>query len=368
VGGNMNSKERVLKAFKREEPDRIPVFSSLTDPVAEKLSKKLDVSPHSIDAFLSSEISHSELLLELGNDAICIGPEYPDSTPPQEIAPDLVKDEWGIVYKKVDMYEEMVERPLGNIDSTEELNEFEFPSADAPGRFSSAQYYADEYGQNYALIGNIQVTMFEMAWYLLGLEKFLKDLAAKKDYIFTLLDTIKEYKWNCAKKLIDIGVDILWTGDDFGTQNGMLISPDLWREVFKSRYRDLFKKIKTKNSDVIIAYHSCGSIRPIIRDLVEIGLEVLHPIQPKATDMNLLELKKEFGSELAFFGGIDIQELLPYANPSEISAEVKKCIWASGKGGGYMVAPAHNIQPDTPLKNIYSMYESVKKYGSYPIR
>lgn len=193
------------------------------------------------------------------------------------------------------------------------------------------------------------------------------DLVVEKPYVFALMDKVLEYHFACGKKMIELGVDMIWTGDDFGTQKGMMISPNLWREVFKPRMQHLFKELKRMNPKVEMAYHSCGSIVSIIPDLIEIGVDVLNPIQPQAKGMELGRLKRKFGDKLVFFGGVDEQKILPFGSVQEVEEEVKLRVAQAGEGGGFIIAPAHNIQPDTPLQNIYAYFEAVKKYGTYPI-
>lgn len=165
-----------------------------------------------------------------------------------------------------------------------------------------------------------------------------------------------------------MGVDIVLTGDDFGTQRGMLIYPQIWRRIFKPRYARVFRELKELNPAIKIAYHSCGSIVPIIPDLIEIGLDILNPLQPRAAGMDGKILKKKYGDRLSFFGAIDEQKVLPFKSPEEVKEEVRVKISDLAPGGGYILAPAHNIQPDTPLENIFAMYEAVNEHGRYPIQ
>ena len=198
------------------------------------------------------------------------------------------------------------------------------------------------------------------------MEQFIMDLAQEKEYVPELLDRIAEYTTSCGLRLMDIGADMLWTGDDFGMQNGMMISPALWRRMFKPRMKAMFEAFRRHNPVVKIAYHSCGSIVPIIGDLVEIGLDALNPVQPAAKGMDLALFKLRYGKKLAFFGGVDVQAVLPRGTIDDVRDEVKGRICAAAKGGGYIVAPAHNIQPDTSIGNILAFYEAVREFGRYP--
>ncbi len=362
----MNPRERFLTTLRHEEPDRVPTFANLTFQVAEELGKKMNLPWKTEDSRLSTRISYTEILLELGNDAVGIGPLRARSTPTYWEEGRLI-DEFGFVYKRVGLYNEIIKRPLADVETVEEVDKFQIPDPLAPGRWDLAEKQIERYKQHFAIIGDIEATIFELSWNLVGMEKFFMDLVMGKPYVFALLDKVLEYQLSCGKKMVGLGADMIWAGDDFGTQKGMMISPELWRRVFKPRMKYIIEELKKQNPEVKIAYHSCGSIRPIISDLIEVGVDVLNPIQPQARDMNLRELKKECGDELVFFGGVDEQRVLPFGNTKEVRGEVKLRIAQAGREGGFIIAPSHNIQPDTPLKNIYAYFEAIKEYGIYPI-
>jgi len=356
----MRSKERVLKALRHEEPDRPPIHATVTPQVGETLNQEFGIEDDSpIDAFFGNRISYQQALLKLGNDCVAVGAcTAPDFTP--QLNPDgSTTDEWGITSKETGLYNEMISHPLARIESARDLDHFHFPDPLAPGRFDWAEDTIKAYGEEYAIIGEQECTIFELSWYLVGLEKFLLDMALGKPYVFKLLDRIMNFSLKQATRLIELGVDIILFGDDMGDQNGMMISPAMWRSVFKPRMLHVFQTVKRLNPDVQIAYHSCGSILPIIPDLIEIGLDILNPLQPLAKGMEAKFLKAEYGELLSFYGGIDIQNLLPSASPQEVKQTVQEIMSILGKGGGYIAAPAHNLQPDTPLDNIYAMFETV---------
>jgi len=166
-----------------------------------------------------------------------------------------------------------------------------------------------------------------------------------------------------GKELVRMGVDILWCGDDFGTQSGLLMDPDLWRAYFKPRIQYMFQEFRKINPEIKLAWHSCGSILPIIPDFIEIGLDILNPLQPLATGMDPRFLKDTYGEMLTFFGAIDVQHLLPSETPAVVKREVKRIASILGNGGGYILAPAHNVQPDTPVENVLAMYDAVREMG-----
>ncbi|MDH5174875.1 MAG: uroporphyrinogen decarboxylase family protein, partial [Elusimicrobiota bacterium] len=156
-------------------------------------------------------------------------------------------------------------------------------------------------------------------------------------------------------------------GDDMGTQSQPFMSIEDFRKHIKPYWAELIKEIK-KYTEAKILLHCCGSIYPLINDIIEVGFDVLNPIQPLAHQMEPKRLKKDFGDRISFLGGIDIQRLLPFGTPDEVKQGVRKVIGTLAPGGGYILAPSHNIEPDTPPENVVAMYEAAKEFGTYPIK
>ena len=365
-----SSKKRVLTAISLKEPDRVPVYITITPQVAVKLSEYLGIKDytHPDSPLSENRISYTELLTHLGNDIIGIGAQAPESNPTVEIGNGIYMDEWKIKYRKSGYYTEMIEHPLSKVESVIEINDFEFPDPQAPGRFDSAKKMVQKYGKSYAVCGDVETTIFETSWYLVGMEKFFIDLAMKKPYIFALMDHIMQYSMGVAKELIKLGADIIWLGDDFGSQQGMIISPKLWREVFKERMKYIIDELKEENPGIKIAYHSCGSYFPIMEDLIDVGVDILNALQPNAKDMDTKKIKGTFGSKACLFGGIDIQGVVPFGSLKDLENEVKRVLNAAAEGGGYILAGAHNLQPDTSVEKVIKLFEFAMEYGKYPLR
>ena len=359
----MTRKERFTVAMKNGQPDRVPVFANLTPQIAEKLGRLFELPYEPEDSFLSTRISHVEILNRLGNDAVGVGALR--ETPTRTLGGGLVADEFGIEYKTVGLYSEAVTRPLASAADVKDIENYRFPDPLAPQRFTLAMENIKKYGQDFAIVGDLEATVFELAWNLMGLEDFLCGLFMGEAYIEALLDKCMNFHICIAEKLVDIGCDMIWLGDDVGTQSNMMMSPDIYRRYFKPRLRKIIEAIKTRNRNVTVAYHSCGAITAVIPDLIDAGIDVLNPIQPLATGMDLGALKKEYGKDIAFFGGVDVQGVLPNGSIEDVKNEVKLRISQAGAGGGYILAPAHNIQPDTPVENIFAMYKAVAEYGTY---
>jgi len=360
----MKPRERFLMTLQGQVPDRPPLFATVTPQTARKLSDALGLPyEEPLDSLLSTRISHMAMLSVAGNDAAGIAACAPIDKPTFTDSDDFIINEWGMRFKTVGVYNEFATFPLAAIEDKKDLDSFEFPDPLADGRYEAARQTVQTFGNQFAIIGDLECTFFETAWYLVGLEKFLVDLIDNASYVQPLLDKILQVNLEIGKKLIRLGADMIWAGDDCGGQEGMIMSPDLWRRIFKPRIKFLFEELRKVKPEIKIAWHSCGAIRPIIPDFIEIGLDILNPIQPLARHMDPFTLKTEFGHDLILFGGIDIQHLLPRATPAGIKDDVRRKIEVLGKDGGYIIAPAHNIQDDTPLENILAFFEAVLSAG-----
>jgi uroporphyrinogen decarboxylase len=368
----MNGKERAVLALRRQMPDHVPVYVTVVEELAERLADATGIPANPQDAYLTNRISHAEILTSLGNDVVGIGATAPFCCPSQTRSDGYRVDEWGFVYRPVPhsygMYYEIVERPLKGITSAQELAAYHFPDPDEPGRFEVAKEHSRRYGQDYALLGVIECTVFEMAWNLVGLEQFFADMALGKDYVEPLLDAITDYSIGVGLELIQVGADAMLTGDDLGMDVGPMMSLPMWRRYLKPRLKRVFDAYKAAKPDVILAYHTCGSVLPFIDELIEIGMDTLNPIQVTAHGMEPAKLKANYGDRLAFCGAIDQRRLLPNGTPEEVKAEVRRRIEELGRGGGYIVAPTHDIQSDTPVENVLALFDAVKKWGVYPLQ
>jgi uroporphyrinogen decarboxylase len=358
----MNSRERFLTTINGKEPDRPPVIATVTPQVAKKLSDALGL-PYEppYDSMLSTRMSHMDLLTHLGNDAAGVAACAADDSPTIKLDNGLLTNEWGMIMKDIGLYGEFYDFPLKHAETKVDIDNYSFPDPFAKGRFRVARENIERYKPNFGVFGDLEISIYETAWYLTGMEKLLMDLMMEPEYLEPLLDRIMYINTETGKELIKLGVDMLWCGDDFGSQQGMIMDPSTWRKYFKTRIKTMFEEFRAINPDIKLAWHSCGSMIPIIPDFIEIGLDILNPIQPLAKDMAPEFLKKEFGKDLIFFGGICVQDLLPNGSVQQIKDEVKRRVEILGKGGGYIIAPAHNIQVDTSVENILAFFEAVKE-------
>lgn len=357
----MNSRERFLNTISKKVPDRPPLFATITPQVAAKLSDYLGLPyEQPLDSMLSTRASHMDLLVKLGNDAVGIATCAPENFPTKTRKDGLIENEWGMVFKPMGLYNEFHKYPLAHAETAGDIARYQFPNPLAKGRWTEAEKIIAKYGETHGIIADLETTIFETAWYLVGLEKFLMDLMMEAEYIEPLLDKIQEIHTLYGQKMIELGTDVLWCGDDFGTQQSQIMDLETFRKYFKPRYKQMFSEFRKVNPNIKLAWHSCGAFRPFIPEFMEIGLDIVNPLQPLAAGMEPESLKNEFGNGLVFFGGICVQDLLPNKKPNEIKAEVHRRMKIFGENGGYIVAPAHNIQDDTSIENILSFFNAVK--------
>jgi uroporphyrinogen decarboxylase len=291
----MNSKERVLTALRREGmPDRVPLQFDLCRPLLTGFSQKYGIPVHYSPAYyedLTYRTSGNELRIAMGSDCVVVGGGLPAGYSHPKTEDGCIINEFGMKMRQGILYMDVIECPFANISSADEVTKFPFPDPTAEGRFEVAEATIKKYKNDYFIIGDIELTMFEMAWHMVGMEKFMADLAMQEAYIEVLLDKCMEFSVGIGKQLVALGVDGVWTGDDFGAQNGMMISPRMWRNIFKPRFAEVFSELKSVNPNVLIMYHCDGAIAPILDDLVEIGLEVFNPVQPNVPGHDPTDLK-----------------------------------------------------------------------------
>lgn len=359
----MTPRERVLTALHHEEPDRVPVTASFTPEFADRLRHHLGLPPKDMNPH--GGIVH-DLEETLGLDVIQYSVGIANSY--YASSEDVYTCEWGITWKQVEYdtpfgkgrYTEIAKHPLASYEC---ISSYLPPDPHREELYAPLRGVLERYGKEYFILGVTVCTIFEGAWYLRGLDRLLVDMVTDEERANTVLDIPFHFHLEAARHLVEMGVDGIWLGDDVGTQRGMLISPDLWRKYLKPRMATICSELRRLNPNIFIAYHSDGNIEPIIDELIEVGIDVLNPVQPKAMDP--ATLKKRYGTRLSFWGTIDEQETLPFGTVESVRREVQERIRTMAPGGGFMIAPTHHVQLDTPLENFFAFLETAKTYGVY---
>lgn len=361
----MNSRERVLRAFGKlsGEPDRIPLQFDLCKGLLESFSRRLGIDiDYSVSYYedLTYRISANKLRTAMGSDVAVVGGTVKEDFTPRRVEGDTTLNEFGMHMKPTSLYVEVVKCPLADVDSVQAVQDYAFPDPNALGRFTDAERDVRELGETHFVIGDCELSLFELAWHLTGLEKYMMSLAMEDEWLEALNDRVEEWTTGIAVRLANMGVDALWFGEDLGTQTSVLISPEMWRERFRYRHERIIKKVREINPDILIIMHSDGAVAPLLDDFVEMGVDVYNPVQPNVPGSDPEELKRTYGDSLFFFGGIDQQELLPRGDADSIRKEVEYRARVFGRNGGYLMAPAHIIQADTAVQTVDLFINAVK--------
>lgn len=356
----MKPRDRVLTALNHEKPDRCPMQISFTPEFATLLAKEINLGSDKIHNPHGGGNTY-ELERALGQDMLLTSVGWANS---YYQAANTYTDEWGVGWKSIEYttpygvgrYTEFNHHPLAEDQAIET---YQPPNPNRPELYKEAEWVLKNFKDLYWIVGVTVTTIFETAWALRGYEQMLIDLALNPDLADAILEIPYQYHLAAAKKLTQMGVDMIWVGDDIGAQKAMLISPKMWRKFLKPRMANFISVLKAINPQVKVAYHSDGLIYPIIPDLIEIGLDVLNPIQPASMDP--AQIKQDYGDKLCFWGSIDEQHTLPFGSPADVRAEVKTRLKTLGKDGGLIIGPTHHVQLDTPMQNFWAMVNAIKE-------
>ena len=355
----MKPRERVLAALSHEVPDRCPMQVSFTPEFADRLRADLRIKGRKTHNPHGGGNTY-ELERAIGEDMLLTSVGWANS---YYQAGETYTDEWGITWRSQPYttpygrgyYTEMVNHPLA--DERAVLS-YTGPDPNRPELYVEAAGVIRDLKDEYWIVGATVTTIFETAWALRGFDQMLVDFVQDPDLADRILEIPYRYHLAAARKLVEMGVDMIWIGDDVGMQTGMLISPRTWRRFLKPRMANFIAELKALNPQVKVAYHSDGNIAAIIPDLVEIGLDVLNPIQPACMDPALL--KQQYGDRLCFWGSIDEQHTLPFGTPEDVRREVLTRLETLGKDGGLILGPTHHVQLDTPMENFWAMVNTIQ--------
>jgi uroporphyrinogen decarboxylase len=378
----MMHRERVMKALNHEEPDRVPLdlyfhAGMLTDPAYFVLKEYLGIEGDILPFRRGQNANYyDERILEIFDidlRRIFYEPEYKIEL--MEDGRSKFVDAWGNSYLSGVGYVHSAEHPLAQINTIQDLRDYPWPVPDQyrPGGNLKEQALYLSSRTDYAISlrrpGLLRGGLLDQACNLRGTEQFMMDLLQKPDYARVLMEILAEiYSRVYALALEQVGayVQVVEAQDDLGGQEQLLISPKTWRNLIKPYQKHIFDTIHAGAPQVKIIFHSDGNIRALIPDLIEIGVDVLNPVQPTAKRMDSADLKKEFGEQLCFHGAIDVQQVLT-KDRETVRQDVRSRIQALGPGGGYILAPCNHIQADIPPENIVAMFEAAKEFGRYPL-
>lgn len=381
----MTHRERVAAALQHHEPDRVPLDFATggnSSPVPEFYAALTTAYGLPGDTRLLPHIMRlaevdERILRDLDIDTRPIS-MHPAATPRRPgTAPNQFADDWGVMWKEVEangtVYRELAESPLQGA-SIADLDRYPWwPDPTDPGRFAGLRSAAERLhgATNYALVGCPGFNgVWERAWYLCGFQRMLEGLALEPDFVHAVLRRITDLCKEALGRFLELVgpyIQIIKMGDDLGGQQGPLMSPAMYRATIKPYHQELFAFVRER-TPAHIFLHTCGSVHRLLPDLIEAGVEILNPVQVSARNMDTQRLKREFGDRLSFMGAIDTQHVLPFGSAADVCREVERRIADLAPGGGFILAPVHNVQADVPPENLVTMYRHARRVGVYPIQ
>jgi len=360
----ISSRERCIRSILLEEPDRIPLSLRIRPELYERLRMALGVKDE-------TERGRMKIIKALGVDIIGVGLRLIGGYLPRDV--EWKEGPYGLAYTIGYKNGFEVRRNVWGVDSiwapdhtytytfirhplkTISLDDYVWPEIDedsiAPVMEARKKY------EDYCLYGGV-CHMWEIAWQLTGFQEIIRMMFTKPSMVERILDGLHKIRMEQARILCDAGVDVIADGDDVGMQKGMMMSPQMWRRFLKPRYAELARLCHRKG--VFFFFHSDGWIEPIIPDLIEIGVDILNPVQPECMDP--AKLKDMYGDKLCFDGTIGVQSTLPFGSSEDVIREVKERISTLGPTG-LILGPTHSMQPDVPIENVLAMYRATLRYG-----
>ena len=340
----MTSKERVHLALQRKPTDRVPIFMWYHPQTTKRLGRLLEIPAEYVPLVMGDDIRQTWVNNNYAMEGIV-----------HEHDGESHVDDWGIKWTRICGFNQISKYAMADA-SEKQLLQYKFPFSRL-GQLVDLMKPVMEFEDDYFVGCDVSPCVFEMYWRLRGMEKTLMELVLNPTLTQRMLKRCVEFSIELSEAACQrFDLDWLWLGDDAAGQQSMLMSPDTWRQMVKPFLKQ--NADVGKRHGVYVAFHSCGAIRPIIGDLIEIGIDVLNPIQCNCPGMNPLELKKEFGKDLTFMGGVDTQGVLPNGTADQVREATAELLEGMiSDGGGYIFAASHAVPPETPEDNIFAMYD-----------
>jgi uroporphyrinogen decarboxylase len=383
----MNSRERLLTTLNHHEPDRVPFDLGSTQVtgihvVAYRGLRAFlglpPIEPRICDSIQQLALPDDDIIEQLSVDIRGLFPLNSHNWKIVNVQMGETwdyTDEWGITHQRLipdGLYYSAMRHPLDRPDlSCDEIRAYPWPNTADPQRIAGLRDQALAYREKgkAVMIKGVLAGIFEMSQRIRGMERLLTDMATDELLSCAIFDKMLELTlafWEMALPQLADVLDVISIGDDYGTQISQIISPRMFRNLIKPRQKVLFQRIKQLAPHTSLFLHSCGNVLPLLPDFIELGVDILNPVQVRATGMDPLALKRDFGTDIVFWGGgVDTQDVLPHGTPEEVKEDVRRNIEVLAPGGGFVFNTVHNIQADVPPGNIMAMWEVLQQYGAY---
>jgi uroporphyrinogen decarboxylase len=332
---SVTPRDRIQLALQHREPDRVPWHFTFTAPARAKLEVHFGASD--LDEVLGNHLAIHSVRREAGL---------------VEVRPGFWQDEFGVVWNRT------IDRDIGVVDDlllkTRSLTNLVFPDPDNPRRYARLPSFIDANRNRFRVV-SVGFSLFERAWSLRGMAELLVDMVEAPAWVDELFGAIASFQVSVVERLVQFDIDAVMFGDDWGHQHGLIMGPHHWRRFIRPHLARMYGAVKGAGKRVFI--HSCGKVQEVFPELIELGLDVFNPLQPEVMDP--YDTKCQYGRQLSFYGGMSVQRLLPCGTPAQIREEALRLMESVGRGGGYIIAPSHDMPGDIPLENMLAFIEAV---------
>lgn len=352
----MTPRENILRALRRQNPDYVPWGMDLCETLVKKLQEERGVQ----DFYTYYQLPYRYVGLRPTR----LTGQYHAYYPTGALPDNATIDEWGIGHVPAGLaHFSSMKHPMEKFSTAKEVWDFPAPDFLEEYRWEGVAEQIRQIQEAGYLAVYSAIQVFEPAWYLRGLENMLMDLYDENEIGRACLEHVCRIQEQISAKIAGLGIDMIVFGDDVGTQKSMMMSKDIWENQIRFTMERCIQAAKRVNPNVLAYYHSDGNILDIIPELIEIGVDILNPVQPECMDPVMI--KDLYGDRLSFWGTIGTQTTMPFGTAKEVKETTRHIIETVGKGGGLVIAPTHLLEPEVPLENIDAFYQTVRQYGRY---
>jgi len=354
----MNARENLLSVFRRQGFESVPVQFYLCPSLCDVFKQKTG-SDLAYQDYFKLPMREVEFPKVASQEAVDWHKFYPDG-----LKTEVFFDEWGIAHESgsaAAAHMTRMRHPMAAFDSLEQIQSYPFPDFSSVDTTELKRQIDAIHSRGLAVYAAMECTIWETAWYLRDMTKIMMDMAMEDEKAIWLLDKVTELACIRTRTFARLGVDIIRIGDDVGMQSALMMSEDFYRQFLKPRLAKVIKAAKDIKPDIVIQYHTCGYVTPLINDFIEAGIDVLNPVQPEC--MDFAEIHAEFGNRLSFSGTIGTQTTMPFGTPEEVKKVTRRNLEIAGEKGGLLCCPTHLLEPEVPWENITAYVQACRDFS-----
>ncbi len=354
----MNARENLLSIFRRQGFESVPVQFYLCPHLCEVFKQQTgsDLAYQDYFELPMREVEFPKVSMQ---ESVDWQKFYPDG-----LKTEVFFDEWGVAHESgsaAAAHMTRMRHPMAGFNSLEQIQSYPFPDFASVSTDELKKEIDSIHRKGLAVYAAMECTIWETAWYLRDMTMIMMDMAGEDDKAIWLLDKVTELACVRTSTFARLGVDIIRIGDDVGMQSALMMSEDFYRQFLKPRLAKVIKAAKDVNPDIIMQYHTCGFVTPLINDFIEAGIDVLNPVQPEC--MEFAEIHAEFGDRLSFSGTVGTQTTMPFGSPEEVKKVTQRNLEIAGDNGGLLCCPTHLLEPEVPWANIMAYIEACRDFS-----